>query len=217
MPVTALACTVNTEHKVALQFQLSVCAAIFLHHPKMFELKPCSVAILRWHTCHRPTKSQSLCLLLCRPFSDKASSLPDMSTVVIPEHGEKPDGAEAGRQEPSVSVPSLALGKVPSLHGTASGNTAAMSQMSKPDSEGDAAQTLGESSPRPDPLTSEQVAALEGEAPVLLKQAREPVQLCNIECVTGCTVFKGVTEKESSCTHKYPVKATLSCWRIGIG
>ena len=112
----------------------------------------------------------------CRPFSDEASSLPDMSTVVIPENIAEHDGPESGRREPNVAVPSLALDKVPSLQGKASGNTAAMSQMSKPDSESEAAPPLAEIRPRPDTLTSEQVAALDGAAPLLVNQAPQEVQ-----------------------------------------
>lgn len=82
---------------------------------------------------------------------------------MIPESAAVRDGPEAGRREPGVSVPSLALDKVPSLHGKASGNIGASSQMRKPDAEPDAASALGDDSLRPDALTSEQVAALEGE------------------------------------------------------
>ena len=100
---------------------------------------------------------------------------------MIAESSAMYDGAAADRQEPGVSVPSLALHKVPSLHGKASGNTAAisrmMSQTSKPDSEAEAPPVLGELSPRSDQLTSEQVAALEGEAPLLLEQDPGLMQL----------------------------------------
>ena len=124
-------------------------------------------------TCRAVVKGE----VLRRPFTDEASSLPDMSTVVIPESSAMYDGSAAGRQEPGVSVPSLALDKVPSLHGKASGTPAAgsqiMSQTSKPDSEAEAPAALGEASPRSDQLTSEQVAGLDGEAPALLKQDPE--------------------------------------------
>ena len=141
---------------------------------------------------HGPAEPWCYCRVLRRPFSDEASSLPDMSTVVIPESTAVFDGVAVGRQEPGVSVPSLALDKVPSLHGKASGNTAAtsqtMSQTSKPDSEAEAAPAMGEASPRSDQLTSEQVAALEGEAPVLLRLHDAALTGANTQ--SCCTALK---------------------------
>ena len=101
-----------------------------------------------------------------------------MSTMVILEDPAQHDGGHTGRQAPNAGVPSLALDKVPSLRRKGSGNTAAMSQTSKPDSEPDTAPGLVEGSPRQDMLTSEQVAALEGEA---RGQAATAVQPCVVQ------------------------------------
>lgn len=100
---------------------------------------------------------------LRRPFSEEASSLPDISGQVIPESAEH-DGSEPSTHTSSAAVPVLALDKLPNQDKGALLNKESPSHESKPDTGADTPFPLGVSSPKAENLTSEQVAALEGEA-----------------------------------------------------
>jgi hypothetical protein len=98
-----------------------------------------------------------------RPFSEEDSSLPDILRQVIPESAEH-DGSEPASHTSASSVPALALDKLANQEKGAPMNEELPSLESKPDTEADAPHPLSVGSPEAETLTSEQVAALEGEA-----------------------------------------------------
>ena len=100
---------------------------------------------------------------LRRPFSEEASSLPDILGQVIPESAEH-DGSEPGTHESCAAVPVLALDKLPNQDKGAPFNKESLSLESKPYTGADTPFPLGVSSPKAETLTSEHVEALEGEA-----------------------------------------------------
>jgi len=102
-------------------------------------------------------------LVLHRPISDEASSLPDLGTEVIPESTAEHDNEEPGRQQMNVPVPDLALETMAS-HESASTSGATQPPEGKGDSGINTGLLTAKNSPRPDELTTEQVAALEGKA-----------------------------------------------------
>ncbi len=106
-------------------------------------------------------------LVLHRLISEEASSLPDLGTEVIPEGTAEHDDEEPGRQQSNVAVPSLALDKMASREST-SVSAAAQPPEGKGDSGVDTGLLMDKNSLRPDKLTTEQVAALEGTAHLFL-------------------------------------------------
>ena len=105
--------------------------------------------------------------MLHRPISEEASSLPDLGTEVIPESTAEHYNGEPGRQQSNVPVPTLALDKMASRE-SASISAAKQPPEGKGDSGIDTGLLMAKNSPRPDKLTTEQVAALEGKAYLFL-------------------------------------------------
>ena len=108
-----------------------------------------------------------MCLVLYRPVSEKAISLPDLGSEVILESTAEHDDEEPGLQQSNIPVPSLALDKMASRE-SSSISAAAQPPEGKGDSGIDTGLLPAKNSPRPDELTTEQVAALEGEAHLFL-------------------------------------------------
>jgi hypothetical protein len=117
------------------------------------------------HTAYRTGRTFLADLPGClrRPFSEEASSLPDISGQVIPESAEH-HGSEPGSHDSRAAVPVLALDKLPNQDKGAPFNKESLSLERKPDTGADTPFPLGVSSPKAETLTSEHVEALESEA-----------------------------------------------------
>ena len=115
-------------------------------------------------------------LLLRRPVTE-TGSLPDITAQTIPEISGKAGHSftQLGGQDQSAPVPVLALDKMPSEQRRLSAGTETSVPESKTDAEAD---SVIQESTKAEPLTSEQVATLEGEAtmPSCTSSLRSPNQ-----------------------------------------